>query len=119
MEKGYIGKTGCIPPPVGCLKLNTDSFVRRCTELGEFLASRVGLSLVKELGFTVSLAEVDATNVVTGINNVKTFNGVVAFVINDIQCLSSAQGCWDSEVFFHTRLGNAMTHNLALMGFSS
>ncbi|KAH7573260.1 hypothetical protein JRO89_XS03G0102800 [Xanthoceras sorbifolium] len=66
------GKSAWGPPSASCLKFNIDASIKKCGDL-------IGL-------------EVDAISIVAVINNVKLFNDVAAFVIDDIKCLCKDVG---------------------------
>ncbi|KAK3228127.1 hypothetical protein Dsin_007989 [Dipteronia sinensis] len=142
-----VAKEGWHPPPLGCLKLNTDAAVPpggNCFGIGavirdsegnlvlalskfvlgyfsvevcEALALRKGLSLAKQHGLSIGWAEVDAVNVDTGVNSSQLCRSTVCFVFNDISAL--CRDVWVSECKAISICGNGVAHNHASLSVSS
>ncbi|KAL5741962.1 hypothetical protein ACOSP7_028694 [Xanthoceras sorbifolium] len=135
------------PPAVGYLKLNSDVAIREgsgdvgvgvairdlasiivaavskllpgsfSAKLGEFLALRECLILAKSLSLSLSVAEVDASNVASVINSSVPSYGDASFVIDDIKALCKEVG--DCCCMAIPRSGNRLAHILASTAFSS
>ncbi|KAK3230700.1 hypothetical protein Dsin_002581 [Dipteronia sinensis] len=134
-------------PPLGCLKLNSDSSVRQgrnfigiraairddtcmvvatvskplpgnfSVELGELLALREGLLLAKRHNLIVKFAEVDASSVASLLNSDVCYLGDALFVIYDIKALCSEVGGCSCQAI--PRSSNTLAHTLASLAFSS
>ncbi|KAL5739799.1 hypothetical protein ACOSQ2_028979 [Xanthoceras sorbifolium] len=85
--------------------------------LGEFLALRECLILAKSLSLSLSVAEVDASNVASVINSSVPSYGDASFVIDDIKALCKEVG--DCCCMAIPRSGNRLAHILASTAFSS
>ncbi|KAL5821718.1 hypothetical protein ACOSQ3_023600 [Xanthoceras sorbifolium] len=105
------------PPPVGCLKLNSNvviqcgygfigvgAAIRDSTgdivatvskllpsffsaKLGEFLALREGLVLAKSLNLSMFVAEIDTSNIASAVNSSSPIYGDASFIICNIKAL--------------------------------
>ncbi|KAK3183029.1 hypothetical protein Dsin_030315 [Dipteronia sinensis] len=134
------------PPPRGSLKLNTDAAVKHhsnfigvgatirdgdgkviaalskpisgifTAEMGELLAVREGLLLVKFLKLSIQWVEVDASNVDFVVNSTDFLGGFAGCVIEDIKALSKDVGVLKCQAI--PRSGNGVAHTLTALAFS-
>ncbi|KAL5759510.1 hypothetical protein ACOSQ2_018348 [Xanthoceras sorbifolium] len=86
-------------------------------EVGELIALREGLLLVKSLGLKICVAEVDASNVASMVNEAGSSLGDASFIVEEIKVLCSEVG--DCRCLSIPRSGNRLAHVLASSAFSS
>ncbi|KAH7575832.1 hypothetical protein JRO89_XS02G0228900 [Xanthoceras sorbifolium] len=86
-------------------------------EVGELIALREGLLLVKSLGLKICVAEVDASNVASMVNEAGSSLGDASFIVEEIKVLCSEVG--DCRCLSVPRSGNRLAHVLASSAFSS
>ncbi|KAL5759839.1 hypothetical protein ACOSQ2_018677 [Xanthoceras sorbifolium] len=80
--------------------------------LGEFLALREDLVLVKFLNLKVCMAEVDASNVSFAVNSCIPFGGDASFIVDDITALCLEVR--DCKCLSISRFGNRLAHSWTL-----